>query len=136
MPLKGVGEGLNQFFLHGASPGLILFLVMRLRTSVVAQSVSRSLPTEESSFNCRQIVDSSRPLMFSRCLMRHQQSWGLVLFVSGTTASMTEKNHCRSTSSQMERICVDSKSLMLLMRKTLALFGLGHGFFEKELAHS
>ena len=40
---------------------------------------------------------------------------------------MTEKNHCRSISTQMERICLDSKGLMLLMRKTLALFGLGDG---------
>ena len=33
MALKGVGLGLDQFFLHGASPGLTLLFGMRLRTS-------------------------------------------------------------------------------------------------------
>ena len=46
--------------------------MMRSNPSVWEQSVSRNFPSGASSLNCRQIVDSSMPLIFSRCLMRYQ----------------------------------------------------------------
>src|SRR3989344_816772 len=65
---------------------------MRNNASVLAQSVSRSLPSSATSFNCTQIGDSSSSIN-SLSLTLPQYCLGVGLSVSASITSTTEKYH-------------------------------------------